>query len=140
MIDLPRALPVIDVATEGLLGGRVAEAVGLRRVRSGDSRFDARYRVIAPDERAGRAVLTPELIALMRPHPPAPWRVDGTTMISHAPGRLIAGFSPITQRLDLMCDILDVVQVSVTVTRPRGGRARALRARAVARRQARRES
>lgn len=113
MITLPRTVDYLEVGPEGVFGGKVAEAFGADRLRVGDPQFDQAYKVIAPHHAFGRAVMTPEVVGLLRGRAPTSWRLDGNVMISYERGRLSATTTPIIERLDVLCDILDTVPTAV---------------------------
>ncbi|MFW0790362.1 DUF3137 domain-containing protein [Gordonia sp. CPCC 205333] len=108
-IELACSVPRLEVGSEGIFGGKVAEFFGAERIRSGDATFDNRFKVSADDAKFAHAVLSPDLVAHMNANVgQLTWRFDGDVMISFEKGRFTAD-SGMVNRLDVMCDILDTI-------------------------------
>ncbi|GGL69548.1 hypothetical protein GCM10011575_30220 [Microlunatus endophyticus] len=105
LVALPRPVPLFSVGHEGIFGGKVAAAIGFRRLDIGDPSFDDVFKIKCDNEWFGRRVLHPAVIDLLRRTGPWNWRLSGPNMISYQEGI----FEPAAAlpRLNLMCDLID---------------------------------
>lgn len=117
IVGLPRPVPLFSVGHEGIFGGKVAAAMGFRRLDIGDPSFDDVFKIKSDNEWFGRRVLHPAVIDLLRRTGPWDWRFSGPNMISFQAGV----FEPAAAlpRLDLMCDLID--RVPADAWAPPGG-------------------
>jgi hypothetical protein len=117
-VSLPAAVPELSVGSEGIFGGKVAEALGFGRVNIGDTQFDDSFKVKCDDEQFGLRVLHPAVVELLKMTGPWDWRFTGQTMLSFEKG----AFEPaaLQPRLELMADVLDRVPADVWTYSPYG--------------------
>lgn len=82
-LALPTYLPTVEVTPEGL-GARLAKLVGVQDIQFESDDFNRAYRVAAPDERTGHAIVHPRLMErLLRTDAlGTAWRIDGTWILS----------------------------------------------------------
>jgi|GEM_PF-6837036 hypothetical protein len=105
VVALPTAVPLFTVGSEGIFGGKVAAAMGFRRLDIGDPTFDDTFKIKCDNELFGRRVLHPAVVDVLRQTGPWDWRFSGQNMISFQQGV----FEPVNAlpRLNLMCDLID---------------------------------
>lgn len=111
VVGLPCAMPDLEVRPEGLLGGRVASALGFQRIRLDRPDFDADFLVKSSDEAFARRVLTPEVADRHLGVRDFDWRFEGMYMVSFEDRRL--ELDRLMPHLDMMCDILDRMPADV---------------------------
>jgi hypothetical protein len=110
-VGLPATVPDFSVGSEGIFGGKVAEALGFNRLNTGDPTFDDTFKVKCRDERFGLRVLHPAVVDLLRSTGPWDWRFTGDTMLSWQPGTFNA--VDVTAQLDRMTAVLDRIPADV---------------------------
>ncbi|MEU4606758.1 hypothetical protein AB0F43_27570 [Kribbella sp. NPDC023972] len=81
VLQLPGALPHLEVTHEGIFGGAVANAFGFRDIQFESDQFNRRFRVKADDERFGHAVVTPRMMELLLARGEIGWRVEGNSLV-----------------------------------------------------------
>jgi hypothetical protein len=88
VIALPAFLPRLEVAPEGAMS-RIASAVGFSHDIEFESEdFNRRFKVHANDPKFATDVLSPRTMQYLLTVPAESWRIDGTSMIWWADGRL----------------------------------------------------
>jgi hypothetical protein len=80
VLQLPGALPQLQVTHEGLLGG-MANAIGFRDLQFESEQFNRAFRVKADDERYAHAVVTPRMMELLLARGEIGWRIAGNSLI-----------------------------------------------------------
>ncbi|MBO3083247.1 hypothetical protein [Cellulomonas fengjieae] len=87
-LALPTSLPSVEVTPEGL-GARLGKLVGMQDIGFESDAFNRAYRVAAPDERTGHAIVHPRLMErLLQPDAlGTPWRIDGTWILTWDSGK-----------------------------------------------------
>jgi hypothetical protein len=106
-MELPGALPHLQVEHEGIFGGVLANAIGFRDIQFESEQFNRAFRVKAADDRFGHAVVTPRMMELLLARGEIPWRIEGNTLVgwsggSHDPNQILS-------RLDLLKQVTDLV-------------------------------
>ena len=81
VLQLPGALPHLEVTHEGIFGGAVANAFGFRDIQFESEQFNRAFRVKADDERFGHAVVTPRMMELLLARGEIGWRVEGNSLV-----------------------------------------------------------
>ncbi|NIK55862.1 DUF3137 domain-containing protein [Kribbella shirazensis] len=81
VLQLPGALPHLEVTHEGIFGGAVANAFGFRDIQFESEQFNRSFRVKADDERFGHAVVTPRMMELLLARGEIGWRVEGNSLV-----------------------------------------------------------
>lgn len=119
-VELEQRVPDLSVGPEGAFGGKVAEAFGFARVDTGDTEFDEMFKVKCDDEAFGRAVLAPEVVALLKRTGVWHWRLNGSTMLSFERGALDPEQALV--RLEQMSEVLDLVPAEAWRTGTERGR------------------
>jgi hypothetical protein len=107
VLQLPGALPHLEVTHEGIFGGAVANAFGFRDIQFESDRFNRAFRVKADDERFGHAVVTPQMMELLLARGEIGWRVEGNSLVgwdkgAHNPAEVM-------NRLHLLQQVLEQV-------------------------------
>lgn len=115
-VGLPSAVPKLSVGSEGVFGGKIAEAFGFERVNIEDESFNDTFKVKSDDQQFGLAVLSPAVLEMLRYTGPWDWRFTGDTMISYVKGAFEA--EVLMPRLEMMCDLLDRIPQNVLQHRP----------------------
>ena len=105
-VQMPGALPHLQVEHEGIFGGVLANAVGFKDLQFESERFNRTFRVKGED-RFGHAVITPRMMELLLARGEIAWRFDGNTLIGWANG----SHDPreILRRLDLLTQVIGQV-------------------------------
>jgi hypothetical protein len=106
-MEMPGALPYLQIEHEGIFGGVVANALGFEDIQFESEQFNRTFRVKAADERYGHAVVHPQMMEMLLARGEIGWRIDGNTVIgwcrgSHDPNQLM-------WRLDLLKQVIDQV-------------------------------
>ena len=107
VLQLPGALPHLEVTHEGIFGGAVANAFGFRDIQFESDRFNRAFRVKADDERFGHAVVTPRMMELLLARGEIGWRIDGNSLVGWDKGA--HNPTEIMNRLALLQQILEQV-------------------------------
>ena len=81
VMQLPGALPHLEVTHEGIFGGAVANALGFRDIQFESEQFNRAFRVKADDERFGHAVVTPRMMELLLARGEIGWRFEGNSLV-----------------------------------------------------------
>ncbi|WP_238161059.1 hypothetical protein [Kribbella antibiotica] len=81
VVQLPGALPHLEVTHEGIFGGSVANALGFQDLQFESDQFNRAFRVKADDERFGHAVITPRMMELLLARGEIGWRIEGNSLI-----------------------------------------------------------
>jgi hypothetical protein len=81
VLQLPGALPHLEVTHEGIFGGAVANAFGFRDLQFESDQFNRAFRVKADDERFGHAVVTPRMMELLLARGEIGWRIEGNSLV-----------------------------------------------------------
>jgi hypothetical protein len=107
VMQLPGALPHLEVTHEGIFGGAVANAFGFRDIQFESEQFNRRFRVKATDERFGHAVVTPRMMELLLARGEIGWRTEGNSLVGwgkgdHDPNQLM-------NRLGLLQQVIENV-------------------------------
>ncbi|MFC0627211.1 hypothetical protein [Kribbella deserti] len=107
VMNMPGRLPYLEVTHEGIFGGVVANALGFRDIQFESEQFNRTFRVKAPDERFGHAVVHPRMMEMLLARGEIGWRMDGDAVIGwsrgdHQPNQVLG-------RLDLLKNVLDQV-------------------------------
>ncbi|MGW7685040.1 hypothetical protein ACWGID_30140 [Kribbella sp. NPDC054772] len=107
VMQLPGALPHLEVTHEGIFGGAVANAFGFRDIQFESDQFNRAFRVKADDERFGHAVVTPRMMELLLARGEIGWRIEGNSLVgwdkgSHNPTEMM-------NRLMLLQQVLENV-------------------------------
>ncbi|WP_350280340.1 hypothetical protein [Kribbella sp. HUAS MG21] len=107
VLQLPGALPHLEVTHEGIFGGAVANAFGFRDLQFESDQFNRSFRVKADDERFGHAVVTPRMMELLLARGEIGWRLEGNSLVgwdkgAHDPNEVM-------NRLALLQQILENV-------------------------------
>ncbi|GAB3943025.1 hypothetical protein GCM10029976_065010 [Kribbella albertanoniae] len=94
VLQLPGALPHLEVTHEGIFGGSVANALGFRDLQFESDQFNRAFRVKADDERYGHAVVTPRMMEVLLAHGEIGWRIEGNSLVgwdsgSHDPTEVL---------------------------------------------------
>lgn len=106
-MQMPGALPYLQIEHEGIFGGAVANALGFRDIQFESEQFNRTFRVKAADDRFGHAVVHPRMMEMLLARGEIGWRIDGNTVLgwsrgSHDPNQLM-------WRLDLLKQVIDHV-------------------------------
>ncbi|GAA2818349.1 hypothetical protein [Kribbella solani] len=107
VMQLPGALPQLEVTHEGIFGGAVANAFGFRDLQFESEQFNRAFRVKADDERFGHAVVTPRMMELLLARGEIGWRIEGNSLVGwdkgdHDPNEVM-------NRLGLLQQVLEQV-------------------------------
>ncbi len=102
VLQLPGALPHLEVTHEGIFGGAVANAFGFRDLQFESDQFNRAFRVKADDERFGHAVVTPRMMELLLARGEIGWRVEGNSLVgwdrgAHDPAEVMNRLSLLQQ-------------------------------------------
>jgi hypothetical protein len=81
VLQMPGALPHLEVTHEGIFGGAVANAFGFRDIQFESDQFNRAFRVKADDERFGHAVVTPRMMELLLARGEIGWRFEGNSLV-----------------------------------------------------------
>ncbi len=81
VLQMPGALPHLEVTHEGIFGGAVANAFGFRDIQFESDQFNRAFRVKADDERFGHAVVTPRMMELLLARGEIGWRIEGNSLV-----------------------------------------------------------
>lgn len=81
VLQLPGALPHLEVTHEGIFGGAVANALGFRDIQFESEQFNRAFRVKADDERFGHAVVTPRMMEMLLARGEIGWRFEGNSLV-----------------------------------------------------------
>jgi len=105
VMQLPGALPHLEVTHEGIFGGAVANAFGFRDIQFESEQFNRRFRVKATDERFGHAVVTPRMMELLLARGEIGWRTEGNSLVGwgkgdHDPNQLMNRLSLLQQVIE----------------------------------------
>jgi hypothetical protein len=107
-MQLPAALPWLEVEHENLLGEQVRNVVESRQdIRFESDLFNRTFRITSVDEKYARAVIHPRLMELLLDRGEIGWRIMGEHLLgwyagSHTPADL-------ERRLDLLAQIADLI-------------------------------
>jgi hypothetical protein len=107
VMQLPGALPHLEVTHEGLFGGAVANAFGFRDIQFESEQFNRAFRVKADDERFGHAVVTPRMMELLLARGEIGWRVEGNSLVGWDKGD--QNPNEVMNRLALLQQVLENV-------------------------------
>jgi len=107
VLQLPGALPHLEVTHEGIFGGAVANALGFRDIQFESEQFNRAFRVKADDERFGHAVVTPRMMELLLARGEIGWRIEGNSLVGWDPGNHDP--AQVMNRLWLLEQVLDNV-------------------------------
>jgi hypothetical protein len=107
VLQLPGALPHLEVRHEGILGGALANAFGFRDIQFESDQFNRAFRVKADDERYGHAVITPRMMELLLARGEIGWRIEGNSLVgwdsgAHDPAEVMSRLSLLHQVLELV--------------------------------------
>jgi hypothetical protein len=107
VMQLPGALPRLEVTHEGIFGGSVANALGFGDLRFESEQFNRAFRVEADDQRFGHAVIHPQMMEMLLARGEIGWRIEGNSLIGwdagpHTPGEVM-------NRLQLLQQVVDNV-------------------------------
>ncbi|HZX05233.1 hypothetical protein [Kribbella sp.] len=102
VLQLPGALPHLEVTHEGIFGGAVANAFGFRDLQFESDQFNRAFRVKADDERFGHAVVTPRMMELLLARGEIGWRIEGDSLVgwdrgAHEPNEVMNRLSLLEQ-------------------------------------------
>jgi hypothetical protein len=81
VMQLPGALPRLEVTHEGIFGGAVANALGFADIRFESEQFNRAFRVHADDERFGHAVIHPQMMEMLLARGEIGWRFEGNSLV-----------------------------------------------------------
>lgn len=110
-VQLPVALPTLEVRPAPTRLGRTLRAIGLRPFPTGNDVFSRGVAVDGTDERFTAAVLHPGMARLLTQQPGLRCRIEGDTLLSWQPG--LADATDITARFDLLNQIIDLIPATV---------------------------
>jgi len=107
VLQMPGALPHLEVTHEGIFGGVVANALGFRDIQFESEQFNRTFRVKADDVRFGHAVVTPRMMELLLARGEIGWRIEGDSLVGwdtgdHRPAEVM-------NRLALLQQVLEQV-------------------------------
>ncbi|HET6293243.1 MAG TPA: hypothetical protein VFG33_07710 [Kribbella sp.] len=107
VMQLPGALPHLEVTHEGIFGGVVANAFGFADLEFESEQFNRAFRVKADDQRFGHAVIHPRMMELLLARGEIGWRIEGNSLVgwdkgAHAPLEVM-------NRLQLLQQVVDHV-------------------------------
>lgn len=107
VMQLPGALPKLEVTHEGIFGGAVMNALGFADLRFESEQFNRAFRVLADDERFGHAVIHPQMMEMLLTRGEIGWRIEGNSLIGWDSG----AHSPVEvmNRLQLLQLVVDNV-------------------------------
>ncbi|WP_433163326.1 hypothetical protein [Kribbella sp. CA-247076] len=102
VLQLPGALPHLEVTHEGIFGGAVANVFGFGDLEFESDQFNRTFRVKADDERFGHAVVTPRMMELLLARGEIGWRIEGNSLIgwdqgAHEPAEVMNRLSLLQQ-------------------------------------------
>lgn len=107
VMQLPAALPRLEVTAEGLFGGAVAKALGFGDLRFESEQFNRAFRVEADDQRFGHAVIHPQMMEMLLARGEIGWRIEGNSLVGWDPGPHTP--TEILNRLQLLQQVVDNV-------------------------------
>ncbi|GAA1549118.1 hypothetical protein GCM10009804_01860 [Kribbella hippodromi] len=107
VLQLPGALPHLEVTHEGIFGGAVANAFGFRDLQFESDQFNRAFRVKADDERFGHAVVTPRMMELLLARGEIGWRIEGNSLVGWDKGDHDP--TEVMNRLGLLQQVLEQV-------------------------------
>ncbi len=81
VMQLPAALPRLEVTHEGIFGGAVANALGFGDLRFESEQFNRAFRVEADDQRFGHAIVHPQMMEMLLARGEIGWRIEGNSLI-----------------------------------------------------------
>lgn len=81
VLQMPGALPQLQVTHEGIFGGAIANAFGFRDLQFESEQFNRAFRVKADDERFGHAVVTPRMMEMLLARGEIGWRFEGNSLV-----------------------------------------------------------
>jgi hypothetical protein len=105
VLQLPAALPNLEVSHEGIFGGAVANALGFGDLRFESEQFNRAFRVTAQDQRFGHAVIHPQMMEMLLARGEIAWRIEGNSLVGWDAGR--HGPVEIMTRLQLLQQVTD---------------------------------
>ncbi|UJP40093.1 DUF3137 domain-containing protein [Cellulomonas palmilytica] len=105
-LQLPAFLPDLEVTPESV-GSRLATAFGKTDLDVESAEFNKRYAVRATDLAVGHAILHPRLVERLLRENRVAWRIEGTTLLTWAPGR--TDLQRFDARIALLAAIADAV-------------------------------
>jgi len=104
VLQMPGALPQLEVTHEGIFGGAVANAFGFRDIQFESDQFNRAFRVKADDDRFGHAVVTPRMMELLLARGEIGWRIEGNSLVGWDKGA--HNPTQVMNRLSLLQDVL----------------------------------
>ncbi|WP_433011776.1 hypothetical protein [Kribbella sp. CA-294648] len=81
VMQLPGALPRLEVTHEGIFGGAVMNALGFADLQFESEQFNRTFRVEADDQRFGHAVIHPQMMEMLLSRGEIGWRFEGNSLI-----------------------------------------------------------
>ena len=87
VMQLPGALPRLEVTHEGIFGGAVANALGFGDIRFESEQFNRAFRVTADDQRFGHAVIHPQMMEMLLSRGEIGWRIEGNSLVGWDTGK-----------------------------------------------------
>jgi len=107
VMQLPGALPKLEVTHEGIFGGAVMNALGFADLKFESEQFNRTFRVEADDQRFGHAMIHPQMMEMLLARGEIGWRVEGNSLIGWDSG----AHSPVEvmNRLQLLQLVIDNV-------------------------------
>ena len=105
-LRLPAFLPDLEVTPESV-GSRLATAFGMVDLDVESAEFNKRFAVRATDLAVGHAILHPRLVERLLREGRVTWRIEGTTVLTWAPGR--TDLRRLDARIALLAAIADAV-------------------------------
>jgi hypothetical protein len=105
VLQMPGALPHLQVTHEGIFGGAVANALGFRDLQFEIEQFNRAFRVKADDERYGHAVVTPRMMELLLARGEIGWRIEGNSLVgwdkgAHNPAEVMSRLALLQQVME----------------------------------------
>jgi hypothetical protein len=105
VMQLPGALPQLQVTHEGIFGGAVANAFGFADLQFESEQFNRAFRVKADDPRFGHAVIHPRMMELLLARGEIGWRIEGNSLVgwdqgSHSPAEIMSRLRLLSQVVD----------------------------------------
>jgi hypothetical protein len=107
VLQMPGALPHLEVTHEGIFGGAVANAFGFRDIQFESDQFNRAFRVKADDERFGHAVVTPRMMELLLARGEIGWRFEGNSLVGWDKGA--HNPTEVMNRLNLLQGVVEQV-------------------------------
>jgi len=105
-LPLPAFLPNLEVTPESV-GSRLATAFGKHDLDVESDEFNRRFVVRATDPAVAHAILHPRLVERLLREGRTSWRIEGTSVLTWAPGRTDLG--ALDRRIALVTAIADAV-------------------------------